>query len=399
MQDQDKQIGLILAKYPDLSDDEMAILSKWLEIEDNRSQFTRLTNEDYRAEKLAKLFEYSLENEQFLNKMQLDDVQPDESSQTTAGGLRVWQRYIVAASIVITILAGAAVWYNSNKVRELSGTVKNEVSHDVMPGQYKAKLTLADGSEILLDSNGTGQLITQGTARLVNENGVLKYVPGKEKSEIVYNTLSTTAGQTYATVLSDGTKVFLNSLSSLTYPVTFDGAIRVVNITGEAYFEVSSLSTTKGKKPFVVNVNGMQVHVVGTHFNINAYPDEATITTTLIEGEVNVKAGGTAVSLAAGEQTKLERSTSILSKTDNVDVDRAVAWRFGYFQFRKSNLEDILRQLARWYNLKVVYQGKVKPESFSGEIPRSEKLSTVLEILGTNGVGFEIRGNELIVTP
>ena len=224
--------------------------------------------------------------------------------------------------------------------------------------------------------------------------------------EVLYNTLTTARGQTYATLLSDGTKIWLNSQSSIRYPIRFTGDVRMVEITGEVYFEVAASLTRQAngkeaKQPFIVKAPGMDIEVLGTHFNINSYLDEDTVKTTLLEGKVKVHSetnNGQAI-LASGEQAQLNKKSQVLKKVKNVDVDAEVAWRFGMFQFNNADLKTVMRQLERWYDVEVMYQGEIPDVQSHGEIPREFNLSQVLNVLERPDVHFKVVGKKIIVTP
>jgi hypothetical protein len=312
------------------------------------------------------------------------------------------------AAAVILIAALAGYWlvrHNENKqVAKVETTQKPVVNNDVKPGQYKAKLTLDDGTTMILDSAKNGRLVQQGGITVLSKDGKLVYqnsshVGKGREAKVLYNTLSTAKGESYATVLSDGTQVWLNSLSSIRYPVTFTGDMRQVEITGEAYFEVAHNSAM----PFVVKVNDFQIQVLGTHFNINSYTDEPAMKTTLLQGKVRVRSSTTndELILAPGEQALMNKQTQAISKAKEVDVDAEVAWRFGLFQFNNADLKTVMRQLERWYDVQVSYEGNIQNGDFEflGKLPRNMNLSQVLSILEKQDVHFKIEGKKIIVRP
>lgn len=392
-------IGRILASYPDLSafsEEEQESFRLWLEQKDNRQFVDQLADKDYRAKELAALYELSKENEKCWNDLGIEtkSLQPVR----TLGGFGSFQRYVVAASLLLMVIAGVVVWHNYNTHSSIVVTEAKLPDPDVLPGGYGATLTLADGTTISLDSSGAGDLAIQGNTRVSNANGQVTYLrQGRNTDQLIYNKLSTTRGQTYTTRLSDGTNVVVNTESSLRFPVAFTEGVRKVELVGEAYFEVAPSGSAKGKRPFIVNVNGMEVEVLGTHFNISAYEDENTITTTLLEGKVKVNAAGSSVTLEPGAQVEMQRHTQRLSKKSNVNVDEVVAWKNGYFHFSQSRLPAVMRQLARWYDLQIVYEGTGSGDLFEGEIPRNTNLSTVLKILSTYGVHCKLEGRKLTV--
>ncbi|QEH42556.1 FecR family protein [Chitinophaga sp. XS-30] len=282
------------------------------------------------------------------------------------------QRSWWAAAAAVLLLAGAvALWPGSLPRKHFA--VKP--STDVAPGKSKAVLTLADGSLVTLDS-AIGQDIQQEAATARQQNGQLVYEPDATATAIIqYNTLTTPRGGQFRLVLPDGTQVWLNAASSIHYPTVFTGKERTVTITGEAYFEV----TKNAGMPFRVNTSGgTMVEVLGTRFNINAYADEDAIRTTLAEGAVKVSSGNEQVILQPGQQAQVTgRQIQVLRP----DMAQVLAWKNGIFNFENSSLEEVMRQLSRWYDVEVVYKGRIPDRVFGGELQRSLPLSQVLEVL------------------
>ncbi|AEV98744.1 anti-FecI sigma factor, FecR [Niastella koreensis GR20-10] len=308
---------------------------------------------------------------------------------------RTWYRVAAAAMLILAV--GLYVWSNKYKKDTTAVAVQEKtktVPHDAVPGSYKARLTLADGSAIVLDSAAVGKLAQQGNTEVVNKDGRLAYAKGSTtETEAIYNTLTTAKGEIYSLQLSDGSKVWLNSASSIRYPVYFNGGERRVEISGEAYFEVAHLDNNQ---PFKVFANGIEVRVLGTHFNINAYSDEAKIRTTLLEGLVVVSPPGSAkvVILKPGQQAAVKGSTVEL--IEHVDTEQAVAWKNGYFQFSEADLKTVMHEIERWYNVEVVFEGNVPQPVFSGKLSRNANASEVLRVLEQNQVHFQIEGKKLL---
>jgi ferric-dicitrate binding protein FerR (iron transport regulator) len=211
-------------------------------------------------------------------------------------------------------------------------------------------------------------------------------------SLISYNTLSTPRGGQYQLVLPDGSKVWLNASSSIHFPTAFAGHERNVELTGEAYFEIAK----NKQKPFHVNVNGMQVEVLGTHFNVNAYGDEGAIKTSLLEGSVKIKKGNISGLLKPGQQGVLKKNSTDL-EIKNADMNEAIAWKNGLFEFDGADIKSIMREIGRWYDVDVVYAGKVPDRRFEGKISRDAQLSDVLKILALSNVKFSVEGKKIIV--
>jgi ferric-dicitrate binding protein FerR (iron transport regulator) len=187
----------------------------------------------------------------------------------------------------------------------------------------------------------------------------------------------------------------LNSESSIRYPVAFSGNKREIETTGECYCEIAK----DASRPFIVKIGTMRVEVLGTHFNINSYSDEGVIKTTLLEGKVKITEGNSAEVLSPGQQGQLQKQTDKLQVISDIDLEQVVAWKNGYFQFNKDDLQTVMRQIARWYDLDVVYEGTIPRTPFWGELPRSAKASAVLNALEKSGVHFRIEGKKVIVTP
>jgi hypothetical protein len=395
-------ISKILAKYPVISPGEEDILNNWLEEEHHREIFESVTNNECRISLLERLDEMNIQASEMWQRFQDTYItSPPQKAGTVWWGH--WTAYMAAASIIVIAAIGLK-WLGSNKhysKPEQSAMVQN---NDVQPGGYKARLTLSDGRVISIDSATSGSLVQQGSVSVVNKNGQLLYQQqGKEEKEL-FNTLTTAKGQMYATVLSDGTKLWLNSMSSVRYPVSFNGNLRQVEIAGEAYFEVAEkMQEVKGKMqkiPFIVKGHGVEVGVLGTHFNVNSYDDEDAVKTTLLEGKVRVRStSNNAVAiLRPGQEASLNVKTQQLTRVDDVDVEEAIAWRNGYFQFNDRDLMTVLAQLIRWYDVEVIYQGAVPEKKFWGKIPRSNTLSQTLDGLGKFGLHFTIQGKKVIVS-
>lgn len=270
----------------------------------------------------------------------------------------------------------------------------------VAPAGNRATITLADGTQIFLDSAGQGQLAQQGTIKVVKlANGKIAYQPlGAESNEsdyaVTYNTLSNPRGSKVIDMrLSDGSHVWLNAGSAITYPVAFTGDSRRVELEGEGYFEVARDT----KRKFVVTTGSVNTEVLGTHFNINAFKDDdQNVKITLLEGAVKVNHGQATGLLEPGQQALVNDEIQIDA---NVDVAMVMAWKNGYFQFDKASLQSVMKQLSRWYDVEIVYEGYNRPRTFAGEMERSLSLSGVLKILEKNKVHFRIEGKKLIVIP
>ncbi|WP_440134415.1 FecR family protein [Chitinophaga sancti] len=302
-----------------------------------------------------------------------------------------WIRYAAAVVIILAAARGGFLW-KSYKSKPLAHT---QTVHDIMPGGDKALLTLADGSTIVLDSMGNKQIAQQGGTSIVKAaGGKLTYNAANNSNKVLYNKISTPRGGQFQVTLPDGTQVWLNALSSLRFPTIFNGNNRTVELTGEAYFEVQK----DAAKPFLVKVGGMQIDVLGTSFDVMAYPDEKQIQTTLIEGLVKVSADGQAKVLQPGQQLQLQKDGK-LDLLNTADIESAIAWKNGYFKFNQADLQTVMRQLARWYDVEVNFEGPIPDFRFVGELKRTAGLSTNLKILSYSQVNFKMEGNTITVTP
>lgn len=313
---------------------------------------------------------------------------------------RVWVGW--AAAIVLLLGMATYIWTIQQKKTPPAIAQTTPLQHDALPGGNKAILTLGSGQKVVLDSATQDTVLTEGSAIVAGAEGKLAYNVGNTpEAAPVYNTLSTPRGGQYQLTLPDGTKVWLNAASSITYPTAFEGNERSVSVTGEAYFEVA----TDPGKPFKVQVNqDAEVQVLGTHFNINAYEDEPVIATTLLEGRIRfVQNWGDKkapfVELKPGQQIQLSKSDDV-RLIDHADVEQAVAWKNGVFKLSGSSIQEIMRQVSRWYDVNVRYEGNLEKSVFGGMVTRRENVSKLLEVLETTGtVHFQIQDKTIIVKP
>lgn len=269
--------------------------------------------------------------------------------------------------------------------------------HEIKPGVEGAILTLSDGSVLVLDSLGNGLVTTQNGTQVMLKNGQLVYDANNTNPATVgYNTMSTPKGRQFQMVLPDGSKVWLNAASSIHYPTMFIGDERLVEITGEAYFEVAH----NAAKPFKVKINNTTtVEVLGTHFNVNAYTNEETINTTLLEGAVRVSGAGGKTVLVPGQQAQTTADGK--SKVVNaVNTGKVIAWKNGVFDFEDASLEEVMRQLERWYDIEVVYEKNIPKLEFFGKMGKDLSLDIVLRGLEKSNVHFRVEANrKLVVLP
>jgi transmembrane sensor len=333
-----------------------------------------------------------------------------------SGGLqekgRSFNIYFITRVAAVVLLVVAGVFYfrtrhSGSRVAVAAG--RGDSSHfvrDIAPGMDGAILTLADGRKIVLDSAANGELLVQGSTRIVKQGGRLAYMqqgnagmaPGGVSREVLYNTMNIPRGRQYQLILPDGSHVWLNAASSIRYPASFSGKERKVEITGEAYFEVAK----NVARPFRVKIGEEEVEVLGTHFNIMAYDEEATVKTTLLEGAVKVIRSNASHLLKPGQQAQLNKDGGGITVIDNAPLDETIAWKNGQFFFSSNrvSLPAIMRQIARWYDVKVLYEGEIPELEFGGKISRNSNISEVLKIIELSSkVHFRIEDKTIIVMP
>jgi ferric-dicitrate binding protein FerR (iron transport regulator) len=358
---------------------ELALLESWYLIEDN--QTTEITIED-------------LDNAK--NKIWATlPVQNSTKNKLTKHWLSLPFNFnTIAAAAIITICLSFSLYFYINKQQAVSTIAKMQTS--IVPGSNKAVLTLADGTTINLNKANNGTLANQPGAKIVSTNdGSLVYKNNTltKSEEIQYNLLTIPRGGYYTITLIDGTKVWLNSESSLKYPTDFVGNERLVTLTGEAYFEVAHLND----KPFKVIANNQTVEVLGTHFNINSYKDENVIATTLLQGSVKVSTANKTLILNPGQQANVFNN-NITLKT--VNTDEVIAWVNNDFVFENEELGSIMRKIARWYDVDVICPTKMQNMQFSGSISRTKNINQVLKIMDlTETVNFKFEGRRITVMP
>lgn len=295
-----------------------------------------------------------------------------------------WRWIAAAAMVIIFSVLG---WHFFNEHKSLQKTISTVA--DVLPGGNHAVLTLANGQQIVLDSAGNGNVANQNGVQVIKlDSGQLAYEGNS--TAVSFNTLSTPRGGQYQIILPDGSKVWLNSASSLKYPTAFIGTERKIELSGEAYFEVAH----NPKRPFIVSSENQTVTVLGTHFNINSYNDEHATTTTLLEGRVSVSSNNHQVILKPG-YAALQKQGQI--NTEKANIDQAIAWKDGVLDMDGQSFDAIMRQISRWYNVDIVYEGKVPDVKLAGQMDKGLNLSQLLKGLEMMHVHFKIEGRKLIV--
>ena len=376
----------IIVKYLDgtITSDEASFLDQWiLESPSNKQLFEELTHPEGVSQELQKFYTYN--EDQGWNRIEAELA--NRRKVKRAG----WKYWMAAACLFGVIIASITIFFKGRgQIPE--GKVASVVKNDIAaPKATRAVIQLANGDTVALSSIENGVLTEQGRVNIVkNRDGQIVYQG--QATETVFNTLINPRGATVVSlVLNDGTRVWLNSESSMKYPNTFSGDERIVEITGEAYFEVAK----DPAKKFIVKGNGVSTEVFGTHFNVNTYNDEAETRVTLQEGSVKVLKGASSGFLKPGQGASV-RNNSDQMAIAYTDVDKALAWVRGDFDFDEEPLPVIMRQLARWYDLEVSFEGKTPVELYSGIISRKSSLATVLQILNAaGGIKYRIEGKKI----
>lgn len=324
----------------------------------------------------------------------------------------VWFRIAVVAAIVLAVLVGGWLLLPRPFKKGATGQVAT-VTKDISPGGNRAILTLSDGTRVLLDSAQHGELARQGRTRISKkQEGEVVYnanhAEPNEEAPLTYNTITTPRGGQYHVVLPDGSHVWLNAASSIHFPTQFTGKERKVTVSGEAYFEVAKDRTRPFRVALIPTAESRErqgeIEVLGTHFNVNAYSDENYINTTLLEGSIrltlNVKGKISEPKiLSPGQRALLNKYANKLSITKNEEAESAVAWVKGVFHFEDADIKTVMRQLSRWYNVDVSYEGKMPCEKIMGDAEKNIPLSKMLMRLEKmTSVHFNLEGRTIRIT-
>ncbi len=301
--------------------------------------------------------------------------------------------YLTGAACLLLLIAGLSYFYKNHTDPD-PNTLTTYT--DILPGRNHAVLTLSDGKKIVLSRTNPGLLTKQGGMQVLNDTakGQLVYYGAKSADRVIaINTLETPRGGQYQVTLPDGTKVWLNSASSLRYPIRFTGNERKVELSGEAYFEV----TKNKEKPFRINSTNQVVEVLGTHFNISAYPDEEQSATTLLEGKIRIHKMGIQKILKPGQEAVVNTFTTDI-QVRSADLEKNTAWKNNEFIFNGEDIRHIMRSIARWYNVDISYLANPDQTRYWGVLSRSNNLSSVLKMLESTGkVTFKVKGRRITV--
>lgn len=409
-----------------VTEEERLQLLALLAVPDNKAKALQLIKQAIEKETISE--SENMDEERldmvFTSIVSVDEIEPVLSTHESAPvqqqplkRMNAWVRYAAAAVFLVAIATG--IYWLAGRGGVNSNDEQLIDISTIGPGSEKATLRLSDGTTITLDSAGNGTLAQEGQVVITKtETGEIVYhLKGDANGSVMMNTMTTPRGGQYQLVLPDGTKVWLNAASSLTYPAAFAGNKREVAVTGEAYFEVKKDS----KKPFFVNIAGQAVvEVTGTSFNINAYNDEPDINTTLLEGSVKMHAGldkinataGTpgskeeTVRLSPGQQAKLPHDFSGKAlpgfSTIQVDTDKVIAWKNGQFNFEGIALKDAMRQISRWYDIEIKYDKNVEKKGLQntilvGGFSRDLSLSNILDVFTALGLHFKMEKDRTLL--
>lgn len=409
MKERTDRIATLVERYlhKELSSEEQTELDAWLaEGNENKALFQQLTDE---AQLLERLRIYDLASGESMWEKTMSKIEPGAKVVQFSKKKIGWWKYAAAAAVV-----GVAAVYiiTSNTGSEQTANKQQEVpvkTDEVVPGGNYAVLTKNDGSTVQLDKVANGDLGQEGPMRLTKTDGLLTYSgrfitsgpvsTGAEKHASLHNMVSTPRGGQYQITLPDGSRVWLNAASSLRFPLAFAGNQRIVEITGEAYFEVAKVMMPDGKTrmPFIVRVKDInhEVEVLGTHFNVKAYKEEENIKTTLLEGSVRVKHEALAKTIEPGQQALAQDGEL---KVISLDPEREVLWKDGFFNL-EGQTETVIAQIARWYDVEIEYEG-THPQNkggFQGQIPEDTKFSDMLKALEDQGIKTKLERRKLII--
>lgn len=363
----------------------------------SKEELLSFISEQYSAEHALPGSLSQKEYDAVLARVLADDLPAPMEERTTGFRIAYLRKWWAAASVLMITVATLYFWLKApDEVKPVDVAVQSE---NIQPGKEGALLTLADGSKVSLDTVRNGVIAMQDgvTARVVD--GVLQY--NGKSTGMVFNTMSTPRGRQFHLTLPDGTGVWLNAASSIRYPVAFDARERKVEVTGEVYFEVM-----KNKQhPFIVNVNNrMEVEVLGTDFNINAYDNESAIAATLLSGSIKVIKSDVAdqLVLKPGQQALMNNAATAqhgIQLVPDADIEKVTAWRKGLFNFRDIPFDEAMRQLQRWYDIEVVYENGVPDIELMGEMTKGVSLNGLLLGLGKLGLNYRLEGRKLIILP
>lgn len=374
----------------DISAEEDLWLKDWInESAENRMQFEKLTDAGFLENKLN--YWNKIDNDKAWNEL-LGKLPETELEPAKRFNYLSLLKY---AAIVILALGISILLYRDNRSSTKIDHNKSIAQNPIRPGSNHAILILGNGQKVALKNHAQVSINESDGTAVSNKNEILAYKhTGKANAgqQVIYNTIVVPRGGEYQVVLADGSKIWMNSSSSLRYPTSFSGSERKVYLSGEAYFEVAK----NAKMPFIVKTDKAEVKVLGTHFNVKAYNDEDLCKTTLLEGAVSVQSSAMINEIKPGQQAIINGQGQ-QKITSDINVEEEVAWKNGLFMFTKADIKDVMQQVSRWYDIEVVYEGKVPDLQFSGQLSRKVDFSGFTNILKYAGLNFTIKGKTVIV--
>jgi len=389
MEQKHAHIVIIIHRYlqgEPLSEEEQLSLDEWLAAsEANREVFREVQDPEVFAGFLSVVSDHQATGDAYAAFM---------AARTVGDKVRVLRRWGWAAAIFALLATGSYLFTSSNNKRTIISQVPPKTDN-ILPGTNKAILTLSDGSSITLDSAASGAIAQQGNASIVKlANDEIRYEQkGLSQGEIMMNTMSTPRGGQYKLVLPDGTKVWLNAASSISYPAVFIGDERRIEVSGEVYLEVAQ----NENKPFIAGLKGgLTVQVLGTSFNINAYADDGEIKTTLVEGRVKVS-GGNSVMLKPGQQAIQLSNTGALTLIPEANLEKVLAWKNGMFDFTDLDFKLAMKDIERWYNIEVKYEGSIPVFKLKGKMDKGVQLSDLKRFIEGFGLQVRLEGRTLTI--
>ncbi|WP_127131744.1 FecR family protein [Pseudoflavitalea rhizosphaerae] len=402
MNDISKTIADLIRKHlnDELNDQEKQELDNWVQqSEEHRLFFHQLTDEKSLA---ATISEYETSRNIVFEKIKKAIPLSGESNIKSAGIRWLNPRRLTAIAASILVAGGTLVWWsvnrNDNRITEIAA--KPVIQQNLQPASEGAILKLADGKEIILDQTKDGAIAQEGNTQITKSEGLLSYNGTDPSAKVLYNTLSTPKGRIYKLSLPDGTRVWLNAASSIRFPTAFAGSERNVEVTGEVYFEIKK----DVERPFLVKAGHQtSIEVLGTEFNVNAYQNEKILRTTLLTGAIRMQSQdqpGTSVVLKPGQQAQWKNIPAIQPFTvvQQVNIEKVMGWKNGYFSFDDLTLEELMREVERWYDVEVLYENGVPSKTFFGKVNRNLSLFDFMEGMKDWGVRLRLEGRKLIVT-
>lgn len=388
MDDRNKRILDLIEKFEQGIADEvdMQELDLWFRAHETKPDITNGLTEQQQWQAKLNLFK------RISRKIDLEGPEEGALSQSKIT-FTLWMKTIAAASVLILFSLGMYLFLNKGRQLKQGQDMAGNHVEDFAPGTSKAMLTLGDGRQIVLDGVQNGTLTSQGNTVIEKiNNGKIVYGHKGQGRSFEINTLATPRGGVYRLTLADGTAVWLNASSSISYPSLFTGNTREVSISGEAYLEVAH----DPNKPFRVKTGTQTVEVLGTRFNINAYQGQNLIKTTLLEGAVALTSAGQRKLLKPGEQALLNRETIQVEK---VDMGEIMAWKDGFFDFTDADIQTVMWEFSRWYDLDIVFDGPQTEETFTGRIPRTWSFAKVMKIMETfKSTHIKAKGRRIMVS-